>query len=105
MNKGKTKGDVAYYKPLSICKKDTKLVGYQTQYGDWYDVHTKTRPIAYSTKATQDWLHILQQESNSWEEMLAKANGTTGEYMWDEEAVEVIQAYINCKCPFEDMRF
>ena len=45
MAKNKKKGDVAYYKPLSVCKKGTVLVGYKTQYGTWYDIRTKTKPI------------------------------------------------------------
>lgn len=101
----RNKYDVSYYKPLSVCKKGTKLVGYKTQYDTWYDIHTKTRPIAYSTVATRDWLKILKQESNTWGEMLSKANGKTGEYMQDLEAVSVIQAYIDYKAPFEDVNF
>lgn len=101
----RNKGDIAYYKPLSICKKGTMLVGYRTEFGTWYDVHTKTRPIAYSTVATYGWLGILRNESNSWEEMLNKANGNSGEYIQDLEAVNVISAYIKCKAPFEDVLF
>lgn len=105
MAKNKKKGGVSYYKPLSVCKKGTALVGYKTQYGTWYDIRTKTKPIAWSTEATRGWLDILCNESNSWEELLSKANGDTGEYLQDKEAVEVIRAYMNCKAPFEKNMF
>lgn len=101
----KQKGDIAYYKPLCVCKKGTKLVGHKNIYEQWYDIHTKTKPIAYSTKATYDWLGILHKESSNWEEMLNKANGISGEYLNDPEATQVIQAYIKCKAPFNSMTF
>lgn len=65
----------------------------------------QTRPIAHSTKATSDWLVYLKNESNSWEEMLAKADGSSQEYIKDLEAVEVIKAYMKHKCKFEDVYF
>lgn len=106
MARSKRKADILYYKPLCVCKKGTKLVGYRTQISEkWYDVHTKTKPIAHSTVATLGWLSILKNESNSWEEMLSKANGTSKEYMPDYEAEKVIQAYIDCKAPFDSISF
>lgn len=104
MAKNKEKGDVKYFKPLCVCKKGTGLVGW-TVGNTWCEVHTKTRPIAYSTVATLNWLGILQKESHSWEEMLSKANGTSKEYIPDYEASKVIQAYINCKAPFDSIKF
>lgn len=94
-----------YYKPLCVCKKDTGLVGYRNMFGQWYDVHTKTKPIATSTVATLNWLHLLHQESDSWEEMLSKADGSSGEYLKDQEATNVILAYIKCKAPFNSIDF
>lgn len=104
MARSKQNADVKYYKPLCVCKKGTGLVGYKAS-DKWYNIHTKTRPIAYSTVAVLNWLGILQKESNSWEEMLSKANGTSGEYIPDYEAEKVIQAYINCKAPFDSVSF
>lgn len=101
----KQKADVVYYKTPSTCKKGTAIVGYKTMYGDWFDLHTKTKPIAYSTVATRDWLHILHEESSSWQEMLAKADGSSGEYIKDLEAVEVIKAYMKYDTPYKDMLF
>ena len=102
----KMKNDIAYYKPLSVCKKGTALVGYHNKDTDvWYDIHTKTKPIAWSTKATMDWLNILKNESKNWEEMLAKADGSSGEYLSDYEAVDVIKAYMKCKAPFDEIVF
>lgn len=103
----KPKGDVIYYKPLSCFKgkKKVDIVGYQNMFGQWCDLHVKSKPIAYSTKATQGWLQILKDESSSWEEMLNKANGTTGEYIPDYEAVSIIEAYIQTGAPFEEVRF
>lgn len=102
----KRKNDIAYYKPLSVCKKGTALVGYYNKDTDvWYDVHTKTKPIAWSTRATMGWLDILKHESSNWEEMLSKADGSNGQYLPDYEAVEVIKAYIKCKAPFKDVEF
>ena len=102
----KRKNDIAYYKPLSVCKKGTALVGYYNKDTDvWYDVHTKTKPIAWSTRATMGWLDILKHESLNWEEMLSKADGSNGQYLPDYEAVEVIKAYIKCKAPFDDVEF
>lgn len=103
----KPKGDVTYYKPLSCFKgkKKVDIVGFQNMFGQWSDLHVKSKPIAYSTKATQDWLQILKNESNSWEQMLNKANGATGEYIPDYEAVSIIEAYIQAGAPFEDVGF
>ena len=106
MARAKSKNDVAYYKPLSVCKKGTKLVGYQDKtFGIWSDIHTNTKPIAWSTRATMGWLDILKHESKNWEEMLAKADGSTGEYLPDYEAIDVIKAYIKCKAPFDEVGF
>lgn len=104
MTRKKTKNDVAYYKPLSVCKKGTQLVGYRNRFGQWYNIHTKTKPIAYSTVATLNWLNILKKESKDWEEMLFKANGQ-GEYLKDEDASRIIQAYIDCNAPYNDVEF
>lgn len=101
----KRKNDVAYYKPLSVCKKGTALVGYRNEYGQWFDIHTKTKPIAWSTRATMGWLDILKHESSNWEEMLSKADGSNGQYLPDYEAIEVIKAYIKCKAPFDEISF
>lgn len=103
--KKNSKGDITYYKPLSICKKGTSLVGYKTKYGQLFDIHTKTKPIAYSTAATCNWLKILKEESNTWQELLEKANGSSGEYLPDFEAVKVIEAYIKCNAPFDEVNF
>lgn len=95
--------DVKYFLPIQYCKKGTGLVGCKTEYNTWYDVHAKTRPIAYSTVATKNWLELSHSMCNNWEEWISMLDGSNKEWIKDEEALQVARAYYERKVLFKDV--
>lgn len=126
MSYKKNKGDVAYYLELNKYKTIVGLPSYlkgcpymrgTKEYnefielkkknwdGTYYDVTPKAKPIAYSTKATRDWLAYLKPLCNSWGELLSLVNGESQEYIRDYEAEKIVKIYIDKKADFNKINF
>lgn len=108
--KGWYSSDVEYYLEPERYKSIKKIMPpnpeeYKRFYGrDYLYLIPDGRPIAYSTKATEGWLRQLKPTCNSWEELMHMVDGT-GRFMKDEEAMKVVQAYIDKKSDFNKVRW
>lgn len=121
MPRVKTKGDIVYHHPITnkdfdrndkLIEKTGKgcLYEWHTKISEQlhemtgepitYHVLTKKKPIAYSTQATLEWLELLAEECNSWEEMYSQVCGK-GKYLKDNEAMEVVEKLMVAKVPYE----